>query len=116
MPAPTASMRTLAWTGSVAGDGTAVTPLAMGNAAPVQLAARGGLLFSRGKAGTVSVADGATGNRLAEIFLFSDGEWAILFRDGRYAASPGGDIHVRVFVDGAPVKATEDFRLRLETH
>jgi len=51
----------------------------------------------------------------AQIALFDDGEWAVLFRDGSYAASTGGDLHVRVFADGAPVKATEDYRLHVDT-
>ena len=27
---------------------------------------------------------------------------------------PGGDMHVKVYADGAPVKSTEDYRLRIE--
>ncbi len=99
----------------VAGDGNGVKPLVVQNTAPRDLVARDGLLFTLNEAGTVSVLDGTSGARLAEIYLFADGEWCALFRDGRYAASPGGDVHVRVFVDGAPVKATEDFRLRIQT-
>ena len=97
----------------VAGDGTGVKPLLLEETAPRRLAARDGLVYALNKSGTVSVADGKTGARLAEIYLFADGEWCVLFRDGRYAASPGGDVHARVFADGAPLKATEDFRLRI---
>ena len=97
----------------VAGDSNGVQVLTLANSAPRRIAARGGLLFALNKSGSVSVFDGVSGARVAEIYLFSDGEWCMLLSDGRYAASPGGDIHVRVFVDGAPVKATEDFRLRL---
>jgi hypothetical protein len=98
----------------VAGDGVTVSPLPLGNTSPVRLAAADGLLYALTRAGTVSIADGATGEQLAELFVFDDSEWAIVFPDGRYAASTGGDVRVRVFVDGDPVKATEDFRLRLE--
>ena len=52
--------------------------------------ARDGLLFSLNKDSTVTVSDSATGASLAEIYLFSDGEWCTLFRDGRYAASREG--------------------------
>jgi hypothetical protein len=99
----------------VAGDGAGVQLFHVENTAPRRLAARSGMVFALNKAGTVSVLDGASGAQLAEIYLFADGEWSVLFRDGRYAASPGGDVHVRVFVDGAPVKATEEFRMRVQT-
>ena len=95
-------------------DGKQMKTVILDNAAPRKLVARDALLFSLNKDSTVTVSDSATGARLAEIYLFSDGEWCSLFRDGRYAASPGGDMHVKVYVDGAPVKSTEDYRLRIE--
>ena len=45
--------------------------------------------------------------------LFSDGEWCTLFRDGRYAASREAT-RTKVYADSAPVKSTEDYRLRIE--
>jgi hypothetical protein len=97
----------------VAGNASGIQPLLLGNSAPRRITAFGGLLFAVNKSGTVSLFDGVSGARVGKIYLFSDGEWCVLLTDGHYAASPGGDIHVRVFVDGNPVKATEDFRLRL---
>jgi WD40 repeat protein len=95
-------------------DGKQMRSVVLDNAAPRRLVARDALIFSLNKDSTVTVSDSATGARLAEIYLFSDGEWCTLFRDGRYAASPGGDIHVKVYADDAQVKATEDYRLRIE--
>jgi hypothetical protein len=95
-------------------DGKQMKLMMLDKAAPRRLVARDMLLFSLNKDSTVTVSDGATGASLAEIYLFSDGEWCTLFRDGRYAASPGGDIHVKVYADGARVKSTEDYRLRIE--
>ena len=95
-------------------NGAQMTSVILENAAPRKLVARETLLFSLNKDSTVTVSDSTTGASLAEIYLFSDGEWCTLFRDGRYAASPGGDVHVRVYADGAPVKSTEDYRLRME--
>ena len=98
----------------VSWDGRQAKSVVLENAAPRRLVARDGLLYSLNKDSTVTVSDSATGASLAEIYLFSDGEWCTLFRDGRYAASTGGDIHVKVYADGAPVKATEEYRLRIE--
>jgi hypothetical protein len=95
-------------------DGTQMKEIVLQNAAPRRLVARAGVLFSLNKDSTVSAFDGATGERLAEISLFADGEWCVLFKDGRYAASLGGDIHVKVFKNADPVQATEDYRLRIE--
>jgi len=100
--------RVMAW------DGKQMKSIVLDHAAPRKLVARDALIFSLNKDSTVTVSDSASGARLAEIYLFSDGEWCTLFRDGRYAASPGGDIHVKVYADGAPVKSTEDYRLRIE--
>jgi len=99
--------RVIAW------DGRQARTIALENAAPLLLAAQGHLLFALNKDSSVTVADGVTGARLAELMLFKDGEWCVLFKDGRYAASTGGDLHVRVFVNGSPVSATEDYRLRI---
>ena len=99
----------------VAWDGKSLRSLTVENSAPRRLVARGKLLFSVNKDSTVTVADAQTGARRAEIALFKDGEWCIVFSDGSYAASTGGDMHVRVFVDGAPVKAPEDYRLHIDT-
>jgi hypothetical protein len=98
----------------VAWDGKQTKQVVLDNAAPRKLVARDQLLFSLNKDSTVTVSESGTGASLAEIYLFSDGEWCTLFRGGRYAASPGGDIHVKVYVDGAPVQSTEDYRLRIE--
>ncbi len=101
--------RTVAW------DGQALRSLAVENSVPRRLVARGRLVFSLNKDSTVTVADAQTGARRAQIALFNDGEWCVAFRDGSYAASTGGDLHVRVIVDGSPVKATEDYRLHVDT-
>lgn len=99
--------RVIAW------DGRQKRTIALENAAPRRLAAQDHLLFALNKDSSVTVADGVTGARLAELMLFKDGEWCVLFKDGRYAASTGGDLHVRVFLNGSPVSATEDYRLRI---
>jgi hypothetical protein len=95
-------------------DGTQMKEIVLQNAAPRRLVARAGMLFSLNRDSTVSVFEGASGARLAEISLFADGAWSALFKDGRYAASLGGDVHVKVFQNGEPVQATEDYRLRIE--
>ena len=100
---------------AVAWDGQALRALSIENSVPRRLTVRGRLLFSLNRDSTVTVADAQTGARRAQNALFSDGEWAVVFKDGSYAASTGGDLHVRVFADGAPVKATEDYRLHIDT-
>ncbi|HEY9595771.1 MAG TPA: WD40 repeat domain-containing protein [Spirochaetia bacterium] len=94
-------------------DGKQLTPLALRGTSALRLLARDNLLFVLNRDGTVTVSSGDTGESFGEIALFADGEWAALLRDGKYAASTGGDVRVRVFVGGAPVKATEDFRVRI---
>jgi WD40 repeat protein len=100
---------------AVAWDGQSTRTLSLENSVPRRLLVRGGLAFAVNRDSTVTIADAQTGETRAQAALFSDGEWAIVFADGRYAASTGGDLHVRVFADGTPVKATEDYRLRIET-
>jgi len=100
---------------AVAWDGQALRSLTVENSVPRRLVARGRLVFSVNKDSTVTVADAQTGALRAQIALFNDGEWCVVFRDGSYAASTGGDLHVRVFADGSPVKATEDYRLHIDT-
>jgi WD40 repeat protein len=95
----------------VARDGGTLRALPVRNWAPRLLVARDGMLFSLNRDSTVSVLDSATGERRAEISLFANGEWCVLFSNGRYAASPGGDVNVKVFVAGEPVGAPEDYRL-----
>lgn len=97
----------------VSWDGSQLKTIAAENAVPRRLVARNRLLYSLNKDSTVTVLNSASGAWLAQISLFADGEWCALFRDGRYAASPGGDVHVKVFADNAPVEATEDYRLRI---
>jgi hypothetical protein len=95
-------------------DGKQLKPLDAEGCAPLRLAARDGLLYSLNKDSTVSVLKGETGERLAEVSLFADGEWCALLRDGRYAASPGGDVRVKVFEDDAPASTKDDYRLLIE--
>ncbi len=83
-----------------------------GTLVPLKLVARDRILYSLNKNSTITVDDAASGGRLAEVSLFSDGEWCVLLGDGRYAASIGGDHHVAVYVNGARVTTTEDYRLR----
>ena len=92
-------------------DGTQMKEIVPQNTAPRRLVARDGMLFTLNRDSTVSVLDGATGARLAEISLFADGEWCALFKDGRYAASPGGDAHVIAYQDDEPVTAA-DYRVQ----
>jgi WD40 repeat protein len=101
---------------AVAWDGQTLKTLSVENSVPMRLVGRGRLVFSINKDSTITVADAQTGTRRAQIALFADGEWCVVFKDGSYAASTGGDLHVRVFADGAPVKATEDYRLRIDAH
>jgi hypothetical protein len=100
---------------AVAWDGQALRALPLENSMPRRLAAQDGLLFCLNGDSTVTVTDAQSGSWRAQIALFNDGEWCIVFRNGSYAASTGGDLHVRVFVDGAAVKATEEYRLRIDT-
>ena len=99
---------------AVAWDGQSLRTLSLENSVPRRLLVRNGLAFAVNRDSTVTIADARTGETRAQAALFSDGEWAIVFADGRYAASTGGDLHVRVFSDGSPVKTTEDYRLRIE--
>ena len=101
--------RTVSW------DGQVLHILALENTVPRRLAVRGGQLFSLNGDSTITVADSQTGARRAQMALFADGEWCVVFESGRYVSSTGGDLHVRVFSDGAPVKATEDYRLHIDT-
>ena len=94
-------------------DGANLRVLAMPGMSSARLIARDGLLYSLNKDSTVGVMDAQSGASVAQIAMFTDGEWCVLFGDGRYAASPGGDVHVRIFVGDQPVKATEDYRLRI---
>jgi hypothetical protein len=98
----------------IAWDGSGVRTIRLENAAPRSLVAGSRLLFSLNKDSTVTIADASTGSWLAEMALFREGEWCMLFRDGRYAASTGGDAHVSVFVGGMPVEAKEDYRVRTD--
>jgi hypothetical protein len=97
----------------VAWDGAQLRAVPVQGSAARKLAARNGLLYSLNRDGTVTVLSGQSGRRLAEIALFADGEWCALFDGGRYAASPGGDARVRVFLDDAAVPAPEEYRVRL---
>jgi len=100
---------------AVSWDGQSLATLALENAVPRRLLVQDGLAFAVNRDSTVTVADARTGAQRALVALFTDGEWAAVFANGRYAASTGGDLHVRVFADGSPVKATEDYRLRIDT-
>lgn len=74
-----------------------------------------GLIVSLDRNSVLGIIQQATGSRIGELSLFSDGEWAATVSGGGYLASPGGDAHVKVFANGTPVKATEDYRLRIES-
>lgn len=77
---------------------------------PRTLRARDGLLFSLNRDSTVSVWD-ERGSHLAEISIFSDGEWCFLLADGRFSASSGGERHLEVSIDGSPAPTKDAFRL-----
>ncbi len=100
--------RTIAW------DGSKLRSIALANATPRRILARDHMLFSLNRDSTVTIADSDTGAWLARVGLFQDGEWCTLLRDGRYAASTGGDLNVQVLANGVPVAAKEDYRLRIE--
>jgi hypothetical protein len=101
--------------GIVAWDGVRATTLPTDYATWRRLLACDGLIMTLDRDSTLVITDQASGARVGELSLFIDGEWAVVVRGGGYLASPGGDAHVKVFVNGAPVKATEDYRLRVES-
>ena len=78
------------------------------------LFAGAGLIISMDRDSTLAIEEKFSGSRLAELCLFADGEWAATVQGGGYLASPGGDAHVKVFVNGTMAKAAEDYRLRIE--
>ena len=96
-------------------DGQSVKSIPTEVSTSRRLLARDGLVLSLNRDLTVAVIDQATGSLIAELSLFSDGEWAAVARGGGYLASPGGDSRVKVFKDDAPVEAREDYRLRIES-
>jgi len=100
--------RTVAW------DGRETRALPAEVVTSRKLLARDGLLLSLNRDSTLTISAQATGARIAELSLFSDGEWAALAPGGGYLASPGGDARVSVFRDDEPVEAREDYRLRME--
>jgi hypothetical protein len=79
---------------------------------PRSLRARDGLLFALNRDSTVSVWNQRSGERLAEISVFADGEWAFLLPDGRYSCSEGGASRLSVTVGGQPVPRPADCRVR----
>ncbi len=99
----------------VSWDGQKATTLPSDYASWRTLVACAGLILSLDRNSVLVITEQSTGSRVGELSLFSDGEWAATVRGGGYVASPGGDAHVKVFVNGAPVKANEDYRLRVES-
>jgi hypothetical protein len=91
------------------------------SAIPTEYGAVGGLvvcadlMMSLDRDSILVMEDKASGSRIAALYLFQDGEWAAEVRGGGYLASPGGDVHVKVFLNGSLMKATEDYRLRIES-
>jgi hypothetical protein len=78
---------------------------------PRSLRARDGLLCALARDSTVGVWD-ERGAHLAEIALFTDGQWAFLLPDGRFAASPAGQTHLSVTVNGSPLPDIDACRVR----
>ena len=101
--------RIVSWDGATVGD------IPTEYASLRRLLAGAGLLLSLDSDSVLMIANEAGGSRVAELYFFSDGEWAATVPGGGYLASPGGDAHVKVFVNGAAAKATEDYRLRMES-
>lgn len=99
----------------VSWDGQKITTLPSDYAGWRKLLACTGLILSLDRDSVLVITEQSTGSRVGELSLFSDGEWAATVRGGGYVASPGGDAHVKVFVNGSPVKANEDYRLRVES-
>jgi hypothetical protein len=77
---------------------------------PRTLRARDGLLFALNRDSTVSVWD-ERGPHLAEISIFSDGEWCFQLADGRFSASSAGAGHLEVTIDGSPAPDKDAFRI-----
>jgi WD40 repeat protein len=77
---------------------------------PRTLRARDGLLFSLNRDSTVSIWD-ERGSHLAEISIFTDGEWCFLLADGRFSASSGGALHLEVSSGGSPAPDKDAFRI-----
>ena len=74
-----------------------------------------GIILSLDRDSLLGMTEETNGSHLADVSFFADGEWAATVRGGGYLASPGGDSHVKVFVNGKPVEAREDYRLRVES-
>ena len=65
----------------------------------------GRVLFTGGYNGKTILWDTQTGKRLATLFCFRDGSWAVVDPSGRYDASNAGDIEgLHWVVQGVPVK------------
>jgi hypothetical protein len=95
-------------------DGRQLSRLKPNQSIVRKLLASDGILYSLNRDSTVSIRDGTTGESIAELSLFTEGEWSLLVSGGWYAASPGGDVRVRVFVGEKLVRSKEDYRLRIQ--
>lgn len=67
------------------------------------------LLYAVNRDSSVSLASASSGAPCAELSLFKDGGWALLFPDGRFAASPGAETFVTVLQNGQPVQNKSSF-------
>ena len=114
-PATHVLFASLGRAGIVSWNGVRATTLPSDYATWRRLLAHDGLIMTLDKDSTIVIMDETSGARIAEVSLFIDGEWAVLVRGGGYFASPGGDAHVKVYVNDSAVKATEDYRLRIES-
>ncbi len=62
-----------------------------------------GILYSLNRDSSVSLIDAEHGESMAELSLFTDGGWALILPDGKFAASAGSQERVSVLQDGKPV-------------
>jgi len=63
-----------------------------------------GLLYSLNADSSVTIIDPEHSQRPAELSVFTDGEWALVLPDGKFAASAGAETRVGVFSDERPVQ------------
>ncbi len=67
------------------------------------------LLYAVNRDSSVSLASASSGAPCAELSLFKNGGWALVFPDGRFAASPGAEAFVTVLQNGEPVQNKSSF-------
>lgn len=77
---------------------------------PRKLLVSGGLLIALNSDGTLTVWDKLSGRRTLDLYLFKDSSWIMLFPGGTFAASPGGEQHLRAFDGTSEISDVSSFR------